>query len=274
MCKIVIQLDYQEILPPPLLKDYVKCFWILEDKNSAQGQVDRILPDGCMELIFHFGDHFNRYFSKKSEKQPRSFLFGQLTTFIQIGPSGKTGIIAARFYPHGANAFLNFPVSEITNHSVDIRSLFGIEGGELEERIITANTNPERIQILQDFLIKKLYQYRKDDTVIKECIREITATKGDIKIESLSQNLNISQRQLERKFASTVGLNPKYLGRIIRFNNIFKLVQKKEINSLTMLSHESGYYDQAHFIRDFKQFTGLNPKVYFRGEHSLSKLFV
>jgi AraC-like DNA-binding protein len=99
-------------------------------------------------------------------------------------------------------------------------------------------------------------------------------SKGQVTIESLSKEFNISARQLERKFSSAVGLSPKFFTRIIRFQNIFRLVQNKQINSLTMLSYESGYYDQAHFIKDFKEFSGINPRSFFNQEHDLTDLFL
>jgi AraC-like DNA-binding protein len=110
--------------------------------------------------------------------------------------------------------------------------------------------------------------------VIADSIKRMLQLQGKVNVESLSRRFNISARHLERKFVSTVGLNPKLLSRIIRFQNIFKLLQNGQIDSLTALAHESGYYDQAHFIRDFKHFSGINPKMFLNQEHRFSDHFI
>jgi AraC-like DNA-binding protein len=248
---------------------------VLENPEAPDGPVrDKILPDGCMELIFHYGDLFRQYREENVETQPRSFVYGQITQFIEIGPTGKTGVIAVRFYPNGAEPFLQIPMNELTNRAISIFDLFGRQGLELEERIVTAAGNGQRILILQNFLIDRLRTYNRCDFVIADSIKRMLQLQGKVNVESLSRRFNISARHLERKFVSTVGLNPKLLSRIIRFQNIFKLLQNGQIDSLTALAHESGYYDQAHFIRDFKHFSGINPKMFLNQEHRFSDHFI
>ncbi len=267
-------MNYREIQPPEILSSYVKCFWILESNEKPEVLTkERILPDGNIELIFHYGDVFKQYRQNHTEIQPRSFVYGQITQFIEIGPTGKTGIIAVRFYPNGSEPFLQIPISQLSDKAVCISAIFGKEGRELEEKIMTAINNRQRIEILQNFLISRLKQYWHYDYTIAECIKRIVQLQGQVTVESLSNTFNISTRHLERKFNSTVGMSPKLLSRIVRFQNIFKLLQNKQINSLTALAYESGYCDQSHFIRDFKQFSGINPKNYFNQEHRLSDYF-
>jgi AraC-like DNA-binding protein len=267
-------MNYIEVKPPKILSGYVKCFWILESDGIPDGHSkEKILPDGCMELIFNFGDYYKEHRQGHSEIQPRSFVYGQITKFIEVSPTGKTGIIAVRFYPNGAEVFLQVPVNELTNKAVSTYDILGKDSGELEEKIVTAKNNRSRIEILQNYLICRLKKYYTYDYIIAECLKRIEKSGGTITVESLSEKYNISTRHLERKFISIVGMSPKLFSRIIRFQTIFKLLKTKQINSLTALALESGYYDQAHFIRDFKNFTGINPKTYFNQEHQLSSYF-
>ena len=265
---------YKEIQPSEILSKFIKCFWILEcNEKKSEFTRERILPDGCMELIFHYGDSFELHVNDYSEIQQRSFVYGQITRFIEISPTGKVGIIAVRFFPHGALPFLHIPINEITDNTVGVPYIFGAAGRELEEKIITAANNLQRIDIIQKFLVDRLKKYLQHDSVIEECLIRIVKSKGNVSVESLSESLNINSRQLERKFTSGIGMSPKVFSRIVRFQNIFKLLQTKRINSLTELAFENGYYDQAHFIKDFKLFSGISPSVYFNEEHSLSDYF-
>jgi AraC-like DNA-binding protein len=265
---------YTEIKPQKFLSGFVKCFWLLEgDEISNGNNKEKILPDGCMELIFNYGDRFKEYRKDYSETQPLSFIYGQITKYIEVQPSGRTGIIAVRFHPNGAEAFLQYPVSELFNKAVSTYDILGKEGSELEEKILAAKDNRSRVEILQNYLISRLKKNNKYDYVIAACIKRIEQSKGLVTISSLSEQYNISTRHLERKFISIVGMNPKQFSRVIRFQNILRLMQSGQISNLTGIAFESGYYDQPHFIKDFRNFTGTNPLTYFNQEHQLSSYF-
>lgn len=267
-------MNYCEFIPPAPLSGLVKCIWVLESEEVHPEPVkEKILPDGCAELIFHYGDHFRQFTTAAAEIQPRSFVFGQIRQFIEIGPTGKTGIIAVRFFPNGLGAFMGMPVFELSNRAIGIADVFGANGIELEERIMLARGTQERIHILCEFLIRCLKRKNKPDH-LGHVVNYIVQNKGRIDIESLSSQFNISPRQLERKFMTSVGMSPKALSKIIRFQNTFRLLQEGRINSLTALAYEGGYYDQAHFIRDFREFSGINPRDYFSLENTFSGYFV
>src|SRR5689334_7976103 len=139
-------MDYQVFDPSISLQPFVKCFWTLEAAATPSPVRQRVVPDGCMEMIFNYGDRFYQYPEDGScILQPQSFIFGQITNFLEIAPSGVTGLVAARFLPEGLALFLDCSVAFLENKAVSIQEIFGKTGDELEQAIIHSPSNRQRI---------------------------------------------------------------------------------------------------------------------------------
>jgi len=268
-------MNYQVHDPIPALQPFVKCFWTLEDKSWDKPNRQRVIPDGCMEMIIHYGDLFKQYFEDGSSlTQPRSFIFGQITSYIEIAPTGTTGLVAARFLPEGLLPFLPIPISSLENKAVSLGSIFGAKGKILEEKVVSADDNIQRIRLVEEFLMEALEESQAIDTITKACVEEIIQSQGQAGVMELAYKVNINRRNMERRFAAAIGMSPKQLSRVVRLQAAVKMLGQKKISSLTSLAHENGYYDQAHFIKDFKEFTGVSPKLFFADNMKLSALFV
>lgn len=267
-------MNYQVYNPPAALQPFVKCFCTLDDEKKEDPVKQRVLPDGCMEMIFHYGDLYTQYFEDGSGIiQPRSFVFGQITKYIEIAPTGITGIIAARFLPDGVTHFLAIRVSSFENRAVSITDVFNEEGKKLEEEIVGAPDNETRIKLLETFLLSKLSESRTIDAITKSCVEVIFRSQGQIGVVELAGKMNINRRNMERKFISVIGMSPKQLARVARLQATLKMLEQKKFTTLTSLAYENAYYDQAHFIKDFKEFTGISPRSFFSDNLKLSALF-
>lgn len=267
-------MNYQVYTPSPELQSFVKCFWTLEDEASKTPQRQRVVPDGCMEMIFHYGDLYRQCFEDGSSAiQPRSFIFGQITSYIEIEPTGVSGIISARFLPDGLSPFLDIMVSELENKAVSLAGLFGEKGKSLEERVIAATDNAERIRIIEEFLLSLLADPKTIDTVTKACVDVIVHSQGQIGMVELADKMNVHRRNMERKFIAAIGMSPKQLSRVVRLQATLKMLQQQNFTSLTSLAYENGYYDQAHFIKDFREFTGMSPKSFYADNLRYAALF-
>ncbi len=266
---------YREFQPHTVLKKYIHCYWILEnDCKPDAPEPQRILPDGSMELIFHFKDPVQRRTNGAGfELQAPATVSGQIKHFIQLQPTGKMGVLGVRFRPAGALPFLRMPMSELAEkvHSVDL--IWGRIGKELIEQVLSASSHRQRIQFVEKFLLKRSEQNPRSDALIQEAVKEISVRDGAATVDFLMRRLKISGRHLERKFGEHVGLSPKRFSRIVRFQNVFRIATYEVQLNLTALAHRAGYYDQAHFIREFKEFSGLLPSEYFSREHSLTECF-
>jgi len=267
---------YESYAPGPALANYIKCYWSLQSDDMIAGARERIFPDGCVELVFHTADLFVKYKPEGGvEFQPRSFIHGQLTRFIEIGASGRTGIFSVRFKPAGLKPFIDFAADEIRGENIHIIDIWGAAGRELEERILLANNDGQRIILLENFLLSRLKKTKMNKyEIVNVCVNRIEEMDGTINIEALAADFFTGKRHLERKFMQSVGLSLKQLARITRFQHVLGLIERKEYGNLTSLAYKGGFYDQAHFIKDFKEFTGLNPREYFSTHLPLARYLI
>ncbi|MFD2918226.1 DUF6597 domain-containing transcriptional factor [Terrimonas rubra] len=269
-------MNYQTFPPHTDIAFLVKCYWSLEVPAEVPAQKQRIVPDGCMEMIFILGDDIRRYTSEQEFIiQPPAIVVGQITEPFIIEPTGYVHCFAARFYPYGFANLVDIPVTDLANKETPIADLFGeTVATTLEQQIITATGNEERIKILEAFFLDRFRHKPTIDSIVTNTIDALLAAKGSTSINTLLENNLAKRRQLERKFYKQVGLSPKQLGKIIRLQAALKLLLSRQNESLTHVAYESEYFDQAHFIKDFKAFTGINPKDFLDHDNmTLSSLF-
>jgi AraC-like DNA-binding protein len=233
-----------------------------------------IVPDGTMKLIFHYGDTYKHH-PKNGESivLPKCFLIGQLTQPYVVEPLGITGTFVVRFHPNGFLPFTTIPLKKMENTAIPLEKLFGKEGEEIGARILKANTTSERIEIIEIFLFNRFLDAQTIDVIVKSTVETILTAKGQFSVGELSEQNNINRRQLVRKFSSAIGLSPKQLSKTIRIQATLKTLLTKEVKNLTDLAYENEYFDQAHFIKDFKEFTGLTPKEFYGDDLKMSLIF-
>jgi Helix-turn-helix domain len=269
-------MKYQTFEPHPDLQSLIKCHWILEIPADVDAERQRIIPDGCIELIFMLGDDVKR-FTKGDEFiiQPRAMVIGQITEPFVIQPTGFVNSFATRFYPYGFANFSSAPCINLANKETPIEFLFGEEASKgLKEQIVHAEDTNTRIKVVERFLLTKLQNQTTIDSIVKNTIDAIFSTGGSAPINSIVKNDASKRRQLERKFVKQIGLSPKQLGRVIRMQAALHLLLNRQSESFTSIAYESDYYDQAHFTKDFKDFTGITPKDFLRDNTMiLSSLF-
>lgn len=268
-------MDYQTYEPRKELVPFVKCYWTLESPQEEDPQKQTIVPDGCMEMIFHYGDLYEQYIENgNSILQPQCFVIGQLTQPLEIKPTGKTGIFSVRFHPEGFLPFATIPIKEMENKAVSLETLFGNDGQEIEQQIIKAETTQQRIEAVEQFLTNRVTDSKTRDRIVTSIVETILTANGHLPIDELTKQRGINRRQLERKFSAAIGLSPKQLSKTIRLQATLKLLLNKQFTSLTALAYQGEYYDQAHFIKDFKEFTGLTPKEFYGAHFTMSSFFI
>lgn len=269
-------MDYRTFPPHPELHSLVKCHWTLEIPAAPDPQRQRIIPDGCLEMIFILGDDIRRYTSgNEFIIQPRAMVLGQITRPFHVQPVGHVRSFAVRFYPYGFANFVALPIADLADKETPLALLFG-EGParELEREITLAMDTAKRIEAVERFLLAKLGDAAMVDGLVTATIEDLFSTGGSASIGALLEKNPSRRRQIERKFRKQVGLSPKQLGKVIRLQAALRMLLDRQSRSLTQVAYESEYYDQAHFIKDFKEFTGINPKEFLGdGRMALSSLF-
>jgi AraC-like DNA-binding protein len=267
-------MNHEIFEPQENLKEWIKCYWNLESDFENTPLKNTIIPDGTMKLIFHYADTYRHHLNDKESKiLPRCFLIGQLTKPYVVEPLGTTGSFVVRFQPNGFLPFANISIKEIQNTAVPLYKLFGKGGDKIGDQILSANSTSERIVLIEAFLLERLTEKNVIDSIVKSTIDTIIEANGKFSVNELSEQNNINRRQLTRKFSSTIGLSPKQLSKIARIQNALKSLLNKEVTNLTNLAHKNEYFDQAHFIKDFKEFTGLTPKEFYGNDLKMSLIF-
>ena len=263
---------YREFDPGPILSPFIRCFWILE-AAGREGAVERVVPDGSPEIVIHYGDPFEKWHDdiKRWEQQKRLLIIGQATRSILLRPERKTGVIGVRFKPYGAFPFLGLPMNEFTNQILSPSDLCSPHFYELTQRIGLAKDNRERITILKTFFQRKLQ--KEPDGMLAEVVRYMNNASSPITVRNISKRFNTTERSLQRKFEERVGLSPKQFAKIVRFGRALKMLQTDCGLSLTEIAQDSGYFDQSHFIHDFKGFAAITPSDYRTELHELSDYF-
>ena len=260
--------------PNSELSEFIQCYWTLESEKENTPIKNTIIPDGTMKLIFHYGDTYKHH-PKNAESiiLPRCFLIGQLTKPYIVEPLGVTGSFVVRFQPNGFLPFATIPIKEMENTAIPLEKLFGLDGEEIGEKILYADTTSERIKLIETFLFKRLANRQTIDNIVKSTVETILNANGQFSVNDFSKINNISRRQLTRKISSSIGLSPKQLSKIIRIQSTLKSLLTNELTSLTNLAYENEYFDQAHFIKDFKEFTALTPKEFYGEDLKMSLIF-
>jgi hypothetical protein len=178
-------MDYQTYQPCEDLAAIIKCYWTLESAIEDTPEMQTIVPDGCMEMIFHYGDLYKQHTdSGNSIMQPKCFVIGQLTRPLEIEPTGKTGIFSVRFHPNGFLPFAITPIKEMENTAVSLERLFGNDGKEIEQNILNAQSALERVKLIESFLLSRLTDTATIDHVVKSTVELFYLLMGNFPLMS------------------------------------------------------------------------------------------
>ncbi|WP_026895907.1 helix-turn-helix domain-containing protein [Clostridiisalibacter paucivorans] len=242
---------YREYCPISELQSYIACYWTSKTINTTNEVItSRVIPDGCMDIVFDIGE---------INKGKCGSVCGLMTKFSEEEVKGISEFLGVRFWPGGIIPFLKILANDFTDKLVSLDDVLGRFAFEISERLYYAETLSERLMIIEGELVRLLLKAGASNELMISALYEIYKYKGIISIKNLSQQMNISQRQLSRKFHNWIGTSPKTFINIIRFQNIIKQLNEATNINFQDVALENGYYDQAHFIKDFKSFYGKTP---------------
>jgi AraC-like DNA-binding protein len=223
--------------------------------------VERVIPTESVQLMFHYKNPFVVYHPKDSTRhQPRSIVSGLSDSFSDVSTNGEAGVVFVSFYPAGACYFFDFPLSEIENQSIDLSEIFKTEINRVEELLYFAKTTREKINVIENFLSERFSPIPKyDSLLVQKGINIINNCKGRTNAASVAGLLSTTPKTLERKFSRYLGKTTKQIIKLIRFQGVLHDFSVHKNISLTERAYNNGYFDQSHFIRDFKTFSGYTP---------------
>ncbi len=258
-------MNFHTYSPPADLTDYVRCFWVLESTQPVTFPfLHRATAECCPELIFYYKGEVNVYRSESNlEKTFTSGLYAQSQAFRKFAIDKAFGMLGVYLYPQALPLLFNIPAKNLSDYNLDITSLFGKEGSILEDKVMCATSHHVRIELISDFLKRRLIQLEKKSTYLSSIIRQTITTGTMQPVSEMAHACNLSVRQIERDFKSLSGFSPRLFSKLTRFRSLMENLPSK-VYSMTDLAYEFNYYDQSHFINEFKRFTGLSPTQYIK----------
>jgi len=224
-------------------------------------------------MILHIGDRFRRVEEGTSTPQPRAFLVGQMTGPLSIQAEGAVDVLGVRFKPGGLAPFVRLSLDELTGRAPALEEIWGDESRGLIERMAACGSDSDRIAQVELHLALLFECAGRTDRPIEAMTAAILAASGRVRVAWLAEASGLSARQLERRFLARVGIGPKMLCRIARFQSTLAALSARPRDDWASLAVDCGYFDQSHLIGEFKAFSGMTPASWSAQRHPLSDLF-
>lgn len=256
----------QEYPPSPALRPYIEFLWEGRFNVEAAGRLSQlVVPNGYLELIVHLtDDHCELLQGADFSPSPDHLLIGMYSQPYEVQFPRPVRVFGIRFKPEGTYPLFGLPAGELSGQTADVESVAGRRFREFCHRLREQKLVESRLALSDHFLQEQLRRREVERYYVQHAADLIRRTNGQITVDELAGNVHISRRQLEREFKQKIGLSPKRYSRIARLNEANRRLESGDVDSLTTLAYDSGYADQAHFIREFKAFTGENPTVFLR----------
>jgi AraC-like DNA-binding protein len=248
---------FESYKPAPPLSRFIAVFWYWQGRSSHGGG-ERVLPTGTTELVIDLS----------ARKTSSGVLSGPHSKPFFIDPSDSECVIGVHFHPGGSHPFLKNPCEELTNLHVSLDDIWSRDIKHVREALFEAPTIHEKFQLLERWLLSRLNKPLVRHRAVELGLEKLKSN-ADVFISDLADAANLSQRRFIEVFRKEVGLTPKGFQRLIRFQRVLTKVQHLRAPDWSEIALDSGYFDQAHFNRDFKEFSGLTPSQYLklRTEH-------
>ena len=247
--------------PHPSLRPHVKDRYYGWMEDVAVPICRREVPTEEVPIIINFGAPFRLFDQVDPSRWTdyRSFTTGAYDAHVLVGSTGPSAGIQVNLSILGARLFLGNPLREMTNRAVALEDLLGGEARWLTERLFEAPSWDARFAILDRFLARRLMSGAAPPASVVCAWHRLVASGGRVAIGAIVDEVGFSQRHLIAQFRQELGLTPKMLARVLRFGRAVRIIKEGGAVTLTEIALDCGYYDQAHFSRDFRAFAGVTP---------------
>ncbi|WP_026905560.1 helix-turn-helix domain-containing protein [Pedobacter glucosidilyticus] len=248
-------MKFDKYRPTERLQPYIKYFIVAEQESENQYKV---FPSSGLVIGFQYQGQLLTVTNHTESKLSSAGITGVTDTYKIFKNSANIGTILVYFTEIGFTHFASHPANEFFNLSLSLDEIFyKAHIAEVEEQLALATSDKNRIKVVEQFLLSQL-KNTETDKLIVEAVKLIYQSNGTIRINELNKKLLISQSPFEKRFRKVVGTSAKKFASIVRFNAV--LDHLNQAKTLTEICYENNFFDQAHFIKNFKQFTGDTPE--------------
>jgi len=255
-------------IPPPPLSEFVELFWLYDGQSWGSSR-ERVLPTGTTELVIDLAGEA-RELDGRPQRSPFACVGGPRSEPFELAMPRRVLILGVHFRPGGAFPFVEPPAGELRNLTVPLDALWSDGGVEqLRERLLEAPTHAARLRVMEKVLLERAARPLERDPAVAYALRAFQKVSHTHTVERVTRRLGMMPRRFVRLFNDEVGLTPKLYSRVCRFQRALRAIGRGERPDWTEVALACGYYDQAHFNNDFREFSGLTPTDYARrqGEH-------
>ncbi len=260
--------------PKPPLSKFVDSFWIYEG-YKPEHKSERILPTGTLELVINLQQNELLFYDGERRESCSRFsgaiISGAHGRSLAPDTAQATCIIGVHFKPGGAFPFLGLPAFDLADTHVDLETLGGPSVGRLRERLCEATTSVERFHLLQEYLLSRLAHGKEQHYAVSAALEMFGKNHSGPIVREAAKHLGLSQRRFIEVFKAEVGMTPKLFSRIQRFQQIRTSIQHNPSPNWAALAVDLGYFDQSHLIREFVEFSGINPTDYLNLRKSFTE---
>ncbi|MEW5916274.1 MAG: helix-turn-helix domain-containing protein [Gemmatimonadota bacterium] len=261
-------MEYAEVAAPAPLDTLVRCFWFLSGDDLG-GDPQVIVPDGRLEIILHLAEPFQRIDAHDcAHVQAATLVSGQLTAPLRLRPGGAADIVGIRFRTAAARAVLPLPLAELTDRVESLADVLPHLARSLSAAAARSHGVPARVAALAGVLTR--FVVRAPDPLATAVLRSMENTQS-VRLGLIADHYGVTARTLERKLREHAGLPPNVMRRLLRFRRAFRMLDQAPAGTWAQVAARAGYFDQAHLIRDFRQFAGAAPSEFFGSSPDLAR---
>ena len=251
---------FHKYIPDAPLNNYVDCIVYVEGNNKGV-----TFPKTAMSLAFNLNTSFKLFddaqFLRFTDYK-KYWVAGLQTKPTYVENYGESKMIVIQFRTFGARIFLNQPLKYFTNNFTELDCVFGGEVEEIWDQLAETKTINEKFQITEKFLYRKFSTNIIPNKTLIPSLERLCS--GNVSINVVCKHHNISRKHLNFLFQEHLGVSPKMLSSLNRFQNMIQMISKSRADNLTTLAYELDFFDQAHFNNNFKKFTGIKPNDYIK----------
>jgi len=252
-----------KIHPHPCLDHLIDYYWI-EKKGSYK---TKVLPDGSLSIIFNIGGEIGITDTDGNENMySADLIIGTQKKYFILEMKEDANVVGVKFKQGEAYHFLKKPMLQFTDKIVKLNDIFNTDTNSLCEVLVKAQNEDEIRKILNYFFFINVESLICDSKIVDSVIQKVNVSKSALLIKDLCESENISNKHLISLFNKKVDISPKLLYRINKFKKVIELLQDNTNINWSQIAYECHYYDQAHLINEFKNFSGVSPNEYLKNK--------
>jgi AraC-like DNA-binding protein len=255
----------------PLLRHCVDSYMIVSADHPDGFIENNFLPHVTQSLVFGLDEKSTVYDCKHAEFSAPHFIAGPNDEVCRIRLFSGMNKMIIRFKPGGFYKIFRLPAQQFSNRSQDAVKFLGNQIIEINNQLKETHLS-QKIELIDYWLTDLFQRQKKSDRNIDDAIQLIERRRGNISLKELEQQTFTTKRTLERHFLEQVGLHPKTFSRLVRFNEVIRYIESSLDVKWRQLAEIFGYYDQSHFIHEFKSLTGVLPHDYFSIKNAFEKI--